>query len=87
MPKWYATWTGMRGGWPHDGITRSQFDRLLLEEQIALGMWEVRRILARAGLWPPPKHYGHYSYQPEHIEAVRAYADREGLILRKEVTT
>jgi hypothetical protein len=63
-------------------MTRRQLEQLLVEERIAMGIWEVRRVLEAAGLWPPPKAYGHFSYQPEHVEAVRAYADREGLVLR-----
>jgi hypothetical protein len=72
----------MRGDWPAAGITRRQLSQLLVDERIAMGMWEVKRVLEAAGLWPPPKAYGHFSYQPEHVEAVRAYADREGLVLR-----
>jgi hypothetical protein len=67
MPEWHTTWTRMRGDWPAAGITRRQLEQLLIEA---------------AGVWPPPKAYGHFSYQPEHVEAVRAYADREGLVLR-----
>jgi hypothetical protein len=72
----------MRGDWPLSGITRRQLEQLLLDERIALGIGEVKRVLEAAGLWPPPKAYGHFSYQKEHVEAVRAYADREGLVLR-----
>lgn len=82
MPDWHTTWTRMRGDWPGCGITRREFEQLLIHEQIALGIWEVKRVLEDAGLWPPPKAYGHFAYQPEHVEAVRAYADREGLITR-----
>jgi hypothetical protein len=82
MPEWHATWTRMRGDWPLSGITRRQLEQLLIDERIAMGGWEVKRVLQAAGLWPPPKAYGHFSYQPEHVEAVRAYADREGLVLR-----
>jgi hypothetical protein len=82
MPEWHATWTRMRGDWPAAGITRRQFEQLLVEERIAMGIWEVKRVLQAVGLWPPPKAYGHFSYQEEHVEAVRAYAGREGLVLR-----
>jgi hypothetical protein len=33
----------------------------------------------------PEKRYGHYRYESRHLAAVRAFADREGLI-RKEAT-
>lgn len=86
MPEWHVTWTRMRGDWPGCGITRRQFEQLLIQERIAMGIWEVKRVLMAAGLWPPPKAYGHFAYQPEHVEAVRAYADREGLISRNGAT-
>jgi hypothetical protein len=80
---WHSTWTRMRGDWMDQGLTRRQVKKLLVDEQIAMGIWEVKPVLKAAGLWPPPKHYGVFAYQPEHIEAVRAYADREGLVARK----
>lgn len=81
---WAETWRSMRRGWPVTGITRSQFAALLVRQRIALGIHEVKGILQAEGLWPPPKHYGHFAYQFEHVEAVRAYADREGLVAPKE---
>lgn len=86
MPEWHSTFTRMRGGWPGCGASLREVVKRLADGGIVVGSWEIKRICLAAGLWPPPKAYGHFAYQPEHIEAVRAYADREGLILRKETT-
>lgn len=81
---WHSTWTRMRGDWPAQGLTRRQVEQLLVEDRIEMGIWEVKPVLKADGLWPPTKHYGHFAHEPQHIEAVRAYADREGLIAGKE---
>jgi hypothetical protein len=83
---WHSTWGRMRQGWPVGGISRAEFAQLLVRERIALGIHEVKPILQAAGLWPPPKAYGHFAYGQEHIEAVRAYADREGLVAGEALT-
>ena len=80
---WHSSWKRMRGRWPAEGMRRAEVIDWLTDQRIALGIWEVRPILERAGLWPPPKRYGHFSYQPEHLEAVRAYADGAGLIAQE----
>jgi hypothetical protein len=47
--------------------------------------YEIRHAITRAGLpMPTVKRYGHWHYTAEHMEAVRAYAAREGLIQTTE---
>lgn len=47
--------------------------------------YEIRDAIKRSGLpMPTVKRYGHWHYTSEHMEAVRAYAARQGFSVTKE---
>lgn len=84
-PAWHSTWRRMRASRQIGGMWLGQLMRRLAEDGIVVTAWDVKRSCLAAGLWPPPKAYGHYDYQEEHLEAVRADAGRrERLALQEE---
>jgi hypothetical protein len=62
-----------------DWLTFGEAMDLLAGEGMVVTAYEFRRETKRVGL-PLVRKYGHYRYTPAHVEAVRAFARREGLV-------
>lgn len=50
-------------------------------ERMVLSTNDIRKACRSVGM--PEKRYGHYRFEERHYMAVRAYAEREGLIERE----
>ena len=72
------TFSRMRGDRdPRTWIRWSEVLAFVQAEFPALGVWDVKLAL-KAGP-AAEKRYGHKRYTTEHLAAIRAYADRQGL--------
>lgn len=77
----WLTFSAMRGdGQPRSWIRWSELWDWVRQEFPALGIYDVR--LACRPI-PTERHYGHKHYTPEHQAAIRAYAERHGLITKE----
>jgi len=83
-----TTWAAMRGEFDagRTWLTYREAMAVLKAEGYLVTSWDFRRVTKGPGLPRLASRYGHYRYEPEHMEAVRAFASREGLVNRKEAT-
>ncbi len=61
-------------------LRRQELIDALRAEGFDIGPFQVRQAVIQSGLPKPEKRYGHFHYTREHMEAVRAYAVREGFV-------
>ena len=75
-----STFSGLRRyGQARDWLLFSEAMERLKGEGYLVTPWDFRREVHACGL-PLVKRYGHYHYTDGHLEAVRAYARREGFL-------
>lgn len=65
---------------PRDWMLYSEALRQVQSEGIVITYQEFVRAAKTAGV--PVRRYGFYQYETKHLDAVRAYARREGLVLQ-----
>lgn len=73
---WWAFSTMRGDGRPRDWLRWSELLEVVRREIPALGGNDVR---AAVRTIPAERRYGHKHYRAEHMDAIRAYAERKGL--------